>query len=562
MTSLKVALPRFAKAYLSRISRPLPKAIVPYFHLWLEQHNVRLSACRVEDVTLCLEQLRDSNESLSNRYEDCQIELSRYLTYVYLQNKFSFNPQLFLQKKTEPRKRKKAQVDLSKYPHLPLSALRYLKPEKTRQSYKILNNFHLWLSKQQLDIATATPEQIYAYIDGTRDPLCSFRYQQIKREIKKYLRNLYSQLLLSFNPDESFFTVGCLGSDSNEFLAELAVSLKRRTVNGYRTSLLHFHKHIRQHNLELSSLNRSHIIPWIADLQHDGLHPSTRYTIIGQIRTYLRWAYDRGLLVNSPEELIRVRDFPKIPNYLPRPLAPEIDRALQDYLSNIATIYAKGLLVMRRSGIRIGELCSLEFDCIRTDSGRAIFLKVPLGKLYTERLVPITSDTFRLITEIQQEGQSPRCYLVSTVETMMSDFARFAELLNDFSTANNITPHIKSHQLRHTAATELINSGMSLTSIMRFLGHKDFRMTLRYASITQKTIVSEFNQAMVEIENRYQLPQEQFEQKPFNPETMVNELIQWININAPAAFKTKAHTGTRKLRSIKQLIALMGDKPK
>ncbi len=37
------------------------------------------------------------------------------------------------------------------------------------------------------------------------------------------------------------------------------------------------------------------------------------------------------------------------------------------------------------------------------------------------------------------------------------------------------------HQLRHAHATELVNDGVSLATIRKRLGHKNFQTTLRYA---------------------------------------------------------------------------------
>ena len=45
------------------------------------------------------------------------------------------------------------------------------------------------------------------------------------------------------------------------------------------------------------------------------------------------------------------------------------------------------------------------------------------------------------------------------------------------------TMHATPHQLRHTYATSLINSGMSLQALMALLGHVSTEMTLRYAAL-------------------------------------------------------------------------------
>lgn len=49
-------------------------------------------------------------------------------------------------------------------------------------------------------------------------------------------------------------------------------------------------------------------------------------------------------------------------------------------------------------------------------------------------------------------------------------------------------PHIHLHDLRHTAASELINAGVDLYTVGKVLGHRDPRSTQRYAHLTHATL--------------------------------------------------------------------------
>ena len=61
---------------------------------------------------------------------------------------------------------------------------------------------------------------------------------------------------------------------------------------------------------------------------------------------------------------------------------------------------ACALLLQRACGLRIGELLDLEFDCVHEVPATGAWLKLPLGKLDTERMVPLDEETLALIDTI------------------------------------------------------------------------------------------------------------------------------------------------------------------
>src|SRR5208283_3172694 len=94
-------------------------------------------------------------------------------------------------------------------------------------------------------------------------------------------------------------------------------------------------------------------------------------------------------------------DIPKLPRALPRYLPPDSDRSLAAALEvSPNRLAADGLLLQRACGLRIGELVDLELDCVHEVPGQGAWLKVPLGKLKTERMVPLDDETVALIDRI------------------------------------------------------------------------------------------------------------------------------------------------------------------
>jgi len=61
-------------------------------------------------------------------------------------------------------------------------------------------------------------------------------------------------------------------------------------------------------------------------------------------------------------------------------------------------------------------------------------------------------------------------------------------------------PDMTPHRLRHTLATLLINQGMPIVSLQKFLGHRDINDTLIYAKVHNTTVRRQFALTMKQIE--------------------------------------------------------------
>ena len=217
--------------------------------------------------------------------------------------------------------------------------------------------------------------------------------------------------------------------------------------------------------------------------------------------------------------LIFASDIPKQPKLLPRALAPDVDQGLMGAVDHLDDPFARvGLTVLRGTGLRIGELLELELDAIVDYGPAGSWLRVPLGKLNTERVVPLDAATLDAFDDWfsrrQQQRAIPHPRHGRPVDFVFVENgrhlgpARIQRGLRDAIRAASITgvdgqpPRIVAHQLRHTYATSLVNAGMTLQALMQLLGHSSPEMTMRYAQLSSPTLRAAYDQAIGKLRRR------------------------------------------------------------
>jgi Phage integrase family len=144
--------------------------------------------------------------------------------------------------------------------------------------------------------------------------------------------------------------------------------------------------------------------------------------------------------------------------------------------------------------------------CTSWPAGQGVWLKVPLGKLGTERMLPLDEETVALVDRIvthRSPGRPlrhPRTgrpveFLLTHHGKRLSPEVLRAELARAASKAG--LGHVTPHQLRHTYATALVNAGVSLQCLMVLLGHVSAEMSLRYGRLFDQTVRTEYERALI-----------------------------------------------------------------
>lgn len=135
--------------------------------------------------------------------------------------------------------------------------------------------------------------------------------------------------------------------------------------------------------------------PWRGRVARDQpVAASVVHATVLTVRNFLDDLTLWGWAERPARQLLFASDVSRLPRALPRSLSPNQDRALMAAVDQLADPFARcGLLVLRGAGLRLGELLDLELDSIIDYGPARSWLRVPLGKLGTERSVPLDPDT-------------------------------------------------------------------------------------------------------------------------------------------------------------------------
>ena len=307
--------------------------------------------------------------------------------------------------------------------------------------------------------------------------------------------------------------------------AEMVTYLQRKqatcqvkTVSAMATRLKHFGEFLAEIDPDLITVKdldrRAHIEPWLTSLldtvsEKDGepISIGDRNRRVIAVTTFLTDITEWGWDAAPPRKVLFRDDVPKLPQVLPRYLPVDADRRLATALTEHPDneLAALALRLQRGCGLRIGELLDLELDCVHEIEDNGAWLKVPLGKMATERMVPLDAETLALIDRIihiRSHGRPmphpryrrPAQFLFTYLGRRLTQQGIRREL--DHATDVAGLAHITSHQLRHTYATALVNAGVSLQALMALLGHVSAEMSLRYGRLFDSTIRAEYERAL------------------------------------------------------------------
>lgn len=280
------------------------------------------------------------------------------------------------------------------------------------------------------------------------------------------------------------------------WLVQKKIFLKESTY--YHYSLL-VHRHLTPYfaDTQLAFLTEDRIQEFILYLSEKGskrvekgLSESSVRDILMVLKMILRYADKKGIYQYKKMELRypkqAANDRSQI--VLPQERGILLKAIYQDWNSRNA-----GILLCMQTGLRIGELCSLQwkdidlkrgilsvsktvqriFDCEQKTPRSKVIISTPKSDS-SRRDIPISEDMKKMLEKLSPK--SADCYLLTGTIKFLEPHT-YRVYYKNFLKRNNLD-YIKFHSLRHSFASSCIGMGIDCKVVSELLGHSSVRTTM------------------------------------------------------------------------------------
>ena len=292
------------------------------------------------------------------------------------------------------------------------------------------------------------------------------------------------------------------------------VALSQESIRQYRGTVRNFLSYLGAAHPEVQRLNQlhrePHILSWMSRL-HSQMPPLGTPSFIIRLISLRSLLNELAWTEQLPEltHLLRREDIPRAPQKLPRPLTAEQDQLLQQEFLRRNDLGGNAFLLIRHTGMRIGECADLSVDCLRSTSPHQWAIHVPLGKLKTERMVPVDAFVrelvqrlrfFRSLDPLPADGR-----LLARPGAKDTLLRHLRDYLHQVCHGLGLSTRLVPHQLRHTYATEMLRAEVSFPALMKLLGHTSPEMTMQYLDVVLTDLQREFE--LARSKPRHRVPQ-------------------------------------------------------
>ena len=241
-------------------------------------------------------------------------------------------------------------------------------------------------------------------------------------------------------------------------------------------------------NKRLNQITRLQIQTFHSGLITEGLAAATANHHAKLIRHMLNLACEWQMLdVNPASRIHMFEEDNKQERYMND---VQLGKLLEVLRTDSARSVCLITMFLLATGCRLGEVLSATWPQVDKDK-RVFRVSASNSKSKRMRPVPLNDTAIEVLNQLDTQGVYEHLFINKKTKKPYVNIAKVWDKLRSKSGL----PHLRLHDLRHQAASHLINSGSSLYIVQQILGHSDPSVTQRYAHLSMKSLNDESDNA-------------------------------------------------------------------
>ena len=245
--------------------------------------------------------------------------------------------------------------------------------------------------------------------------------------------------------------------------------------------------------MRMNEVTRKQVQLFHNRLLTDGLKPASADHYLKLMRRAWNLAVEWEVLESSP--LTRLQLF-NPDNRMENYLSPEqLDKLVNVLRTAPPRTVCNVALFLLATGARLNEALRARWDQIDKET-RVWRIPASNSKNKRTRSAPLNDASLEVLGQLGTEGKYDNLFINTKTKKPLVNVHKVWGRLR----AQAGMEWLRIHDLRHSYASFLVNSGRTLYEVQQILGHSDAKVTERYAHLSSKTLQAAANTASIIIQ--------------------------------------------------------------
>ncbi len=278
----------------------------------------------------------------------------------------------------------------------------------------------------------------------------------------------------------------------NDYLLEIKLRYANGTYRFYKSHLGHFVNYASKYGItHVEDITPDVIVDYITHMKETCENVTINKNIGCLKRMYRHMKIDFPYLQQVSKlkersktfDAIEMKDYMRIRKYI---------REYPEFTTN-GIFYKCFLALLADTGARIQEIMFIEKKNVNLNVNEILLTHT---KTKEDRTVYFTDKLSKSIIKKMMMVKSDHKYLLHNIDkNRASNYDDIRYILRQVKKKLKIKK-LHAHMFRHTVATYLMETGISLINLMDILGHKNLETTKRYLHMSKKHIKQAYNEKM------------------------------------------------------------------